>query len=218
MAASSASVVSHHAADISSATTTVALVSYNVEIPNTEVTGQGWAKPGGKQLKLKSDVENIFKNRHGIHIALFSAVGNMLVRLSHSTGDSHPTAQEMFEGILADLNLTHIQVKAHEPYVALIDTTWWRPITCKLIGNLGDIRDLVVPQLILQHLDTKASMLCFNAHIPTSMETPTTTRTCIIKMCSLATEDNSSLVLQPTASMPWLTTADLNITKHTMLQ
>ena len=171
MAASSTSVVSHHAADISSATTTVVLVSYNVEIPNIEVTGQGWAKPGGKQLKLKSDVEKIFKNRHGIHIALFSEVGNMLVRLSHSTGDSHPTAQEMFEGIVADLNLTHIQVKANEPYVALIDTTWWRAITCKLIGNLCDKPEPAIQQLILEHVETRASMLCFTAHMPTSIAT-----------------------------------------------
>ena len=37
-------------------------------------------------------------------------------------------------------------------------------------------------------------------------------------MCTIATEDNSSGVTQPTASMPWLIAGDLNITKGTMMQ
>ena len=123
MAASSPSVDSHHAAHISSDNTTVALVSYNVGIVNKEVKGQGWAKTGGKRLQLKSDVQKIFKNQHGIQIALISEMGNMIDKLSDSSGDSHPTAKGIFEGIIADLDLPHIQVRANEPYVALIDTT-----------------------------------------------------------------------------------------------
>ena len=62
----------------------------------------------------------------------------MLDELSHSSGGSHTTAEGIFEDIIADLGLTHIQVKANAPYVALIDTTCWRVIKCELIGNLCD--------------------------------------------------------------------------------
>ena len=138
MAAMHPSVDSHHAAHISSDNTTVALMSYNVGITNKEVKSQGWAKAGGKRLKLNSDVQKIFKNQHGIQIALISEMGSMLNKLSHSSGGSHLTAQEIFEDIIAELNLTHIQVNANAPYVALIDTTCWRVTNCELIGNLCD--------------------------------------------------------------------------------
>ena len=110
----------------------------NVGILNNEVKSKGWAEVGGKLLKLKTDVQRIFENQHGIQIALFSDVGNMLDKLSHSSGGSHPTAEEIFEGIITDLGLTHIQVKANAPYVALIDTTCWRVRTCELIDNVCD--------------------------------------------------------------------------------
>ena len=218
MAASSPSVDPHHAAHISSDNTTVALVSYNVGILNSEVKSKGWAEKGEKRQKLMSDVEKIFKNEHGIQIALISEMGNMLDKLSHSSGGSHPTAEGIFEGIIADLNLKHIQVKANTPYVALLDTTYWRAKTCELIGNLCDKKDLVIQQLILEHVETNASILCFNAHMPTSLATAHRKKTCVLKMCTIATEDNSSGVTQPTASMPWLIAGDLNITKGTMMQ
>ena len=100
MAASSSTIDSHHGMDILSDTTTVALLSYNVGINNDEVKSRGWAKNGGKLLKLKSDVRKIFENHHGIEIALFSEVGSMLGKLSHSNGGSHPTAESIFKGII----------------------------------------------------------------------------------------------------------------------
>ena len=57
MAASSGSVGSHHAAQVSSDNTTVALVSYNIGINNDEITRPGWANREGKLARLKSDVE-----------------------------------------------------------------------------------------------------------------------------------------------------------------
>ena len=99
MAASSRSAASHHAAHISSENTTVALVSYNVGINNDEVKSKGWAKTGGKLLKLKSDIEKIFKSHHGIQIVLISEMGNMLDKLSHSSGGSRPTPEAIFESI-----------------------------------------------------------------------------------------------------------------------
>ena len=128
MATSTPSVDSHHAADIPSDNTTVALLSYNIGITNKDVQGQGWAKSGGKRLRLKSDIEKIFTNQHGIQIALISEFGNMVDRLS--------TAEAIFLGIITELGLTNIQVFANAPYVALIDTMCWRVILCELIGNL----------------------------------------------------------------------------------
>ena len=103
MHASSSSVDSHHAALISSDNTTIALMSYDVGLFNKEVQSQIWAKTGRKRLKLKSDVQKIFKNQHGIQIALISEMGNMLDKLSHSSGGSHPTPEAIFESINCEL-------------------------------------------------------------------------------------------------------------------
>ena len=119
MAASSHSADSHHATHNSPDNTTVPLMSYNIGITNKDVKGRNWAKPGGKLLKLKTDVDNIFKNQLGIQIALLSEMGNMVDKLKNS--------QQIFEGIITDLGLEHIEVKAHAPYVALIDTTFGVP-------------------------------------------------------------------------------------------
>ena len=135
MAASSHSVDSHPAAHISCDDTTVAVMSYNVGIHNEEVKSKGWAK-SAKLQKLKADVRMIFEHQHGIQITCISEMGNTVGRLSHNSGGPHPTAQGIFEGIITDLGLTHIQVCAHAPYVALIDTLSWHVITCKLVDNL----------------------------------------------------------------------------------
>ena len=212
MAASSASVDSHHAADIcvdshhaadiSSDNTTVALMSYNVGIQNKEVRSNGWAKSAGTRLKLKSDIEKIFRNQHGIQTALLCEIGRMWDKLS--SGGSHPTAQEIFEGIIAELGLTHIQVNADEPYVALIDTRCWSVRYCLLIGDLCDKKEVVVQHLILEHVETGAPFRCFNGHMPTSLTTPKRRENSVLRLCKLATKDLRSGVPQPTASMPWL--------------
>ena len=110
--------------------TTVTLVSYNIGLHNNEVTGKAWATPEGKREKLRSDAKEIFAHGQGIHIALFSEVGNMFDKLSDAT------AENIFNDIIAELNMPYIEVKANAPYVALINTDWWQVSECKLIGNL----------------------------------------------------------------------------------
>ena len=222
MAASWTSVDLRHAGDKSSGAT-VALMSYCVGIQNTEVDGRGWATRGGKLEKLRSDVENIFDHPQRIQIALFSDVGNMFVKLSDRSGGPHPTAEEIFTYIITDLRLAHIQVNANEPYVALIDTRSWQVTQCELIGDLCGKKNIVVQHLILEHLETGASMRCFNAYLPTSMAKESEQRTnrrkaCILKMCSLATEHVGTGTPQRTASMPWIIAGDLNTAKSAMIQ
>ena len=60
----------------------------------------------------------------------------MVDKLSNNSGGKHPTAARIFEDIIAELGLRHIQVKTHPPYVALLDTTYWHVIDCQLIDNL----------------------------------------------------------------------------------
>ena len=64
--------------------TTVTLVSYNIGLHNNEVTGNAWPT---KLQKLRSDVKKIFDHDQGIHIALFSEVGNMFNKLSDTTAE-----------------------------------------------------------------------------------------------------------------------------------
>ena len=122
MATANPSVDSHHAAKIACQSRTVALVSYTVGIHNNELRKKGWAK-SGKRFKLKADIQKIFVHQKVIQIGLFSQMGNMVHRLSHSSGGSHPTLEDIFQGIITELSLTHIQVWANAPYVALIDRT-----------------------------------------------------------------------------------------------
>lgn len=111
-------------------------VGVDIGLVNNEVKSQRWVKTGRTRLKLKSDVQTIFKNQHAIQIALISEFGNTLQKLSHNSGGSHPTAEAIFEGIMSKLHLTHIPMFANAPYVALKDTTCWQAINCELIGNL----------------------------------------------------------------------------------
>ena len=160
--------------------------------------GETWKR----HARLKFDVKSIFMHHNGIQIALLSEIGNMFAKLSN--------AKQIFEYIIADLNLKHIQVKANEPYVALVDTTCWKVLTCGLIGNLCDKGAIVIQQLTLQHVETGDSILCFNAHMPSTISTPTRKRTCVLKMCHIATESTRSGIPQSTAAMPWVIAGDLN--------
>ena len=176
MAASAASVDSHHAEDNPANGTCIALISYNLGINNKEVLNKAWQK-GPKRKKLKADIENIFSHANGIQGALLCEFGSMLEKLSKDI------AKAVFESIIAELHLTDIQVYANPPYVALIHTTYWRVETCLLVPGLCDATYLIVQHLILQHMETHVRIQCFNAHIPTSITKKGNRKKLACKVC-----------------------------------
>ena len=73
--AASGSVDAHHAADATKETS-VAVMSYNVGINNTEL-GRTWKLPKGKYRRLRDDIESIFAHETSIEILLRSEFGSM---------------------------------------------------------------------------------------------------------------------------------------------
>ena len=122
------SVDAHHAAGAFT-DTTVALMSYNLGINKDEVVGKHWPK---KYKKLRDDVESAFIHETGIQVLLLSEFGNMFhpIDLDLSCGVTQPTGdtvyctRELFENLLADIDLPHIHFIANAPYVVLFDTQY----------------------------------------------------------------------------------------------
>ena len=107
---------------------------------------------------------------------------------------------------------------ANEPYVAPIDSTKWRVNECVLMDKICTKPEIAVQHLIVEHVETKFLMRCFNAHMPTGAATAQRKETCVLKTCTVATEVVGSGVAQPTASMPWVIAGDLNIDEGTMMK
>ena len=125
------SVDAHHAGDAFT-NTILALMSYNIGIQNAEIhTGRKWTE---KYAKLRNDVQSVFTNQCQIQVLLISEFGNMFESIDRklSCGVTQPTGRkvyctrELFEDLLANINLPHIHVVADPPYVALIDSECWR--------------------------------------------------------------------------------------------
>ena len=105
-------------------------MSYNIGIQNNEVRGQNWTH---EYNKLRNDVKSAFTHEAGIQVLLICEFGNMLVSIDRTlcSGVTQPTGRttkctrELFEDLLADINMQHISVVADPPYVALIDSQCW---------------------------------------------------------------------------------------------
>ena len=212
----SGSVDAHHAADDG---TTLALMSYNIGIQNAEIReGKNWTN---KYRKLREDVKSAFTHEAGIQVLLLSEFGNMFESIDKvlAKGVTQPTrsrvhcTQELFEDLLADIDLSHIHVLADPPYVALIDSQCWLLQHREVLQKLCTNHDIKVQHLILAHVNTSETFRCFNAHIPTSFGTATRKRDCVKQMCDIATD---SAVGQRTACMPWIVAGDLNVDLGTM--
>ena len=185
--------------------TTVAVMSYNVGIMNTQIMGSHWAP---KYELLRDDIKSIFAHEVGVQALLLSEFGNMLHPMKTSS------TNEVFQELLNDLELPHIEIKAAPPYVALIDTNCWRVSKHQLLHNMCSKAELKIQHLILEHVDSLETLRCFNAHIPTKFGTPQRKEDCVKNMCEIASP--STGVTQPGAVMPWLICGDLNIDIGTM--
>ena len=152
------SIDAHHAADAFT-DTTLALMSYNIGINNNEVDAKGWKN---KYMKLQDDVKSAFTHEAGIQVLLICEFGNMLVSIDSAlcSGVTQPTGRtikctrELFEDLLADINMQNISVVADPPYVALIDSDCWEVKHRGVLVNLCTKRDIKVQHLILQHANT----------------------------------------------------------------
>ena len=211
------SVDPHHAADAFT-DTTVALMSYNLGIQNTEPLGKNWAK---KYVKLQNDIKSAFTNETGIQVLLLSEFGNMFTSIdlefahgiTQPTGDTVYCTRELFENLLADIDLPHINVIADAPYVALIDSQCWGVKHREILHKMCTKELIKVQHLILEHVDTSEPLRCFNAHMPTKFATVQRKEDCVKKMCDIATYTGVS---QPSACMPWIIAGDLNVDLGTM--
>ena len=74
--ASSGSVDAHHAADAMQVTS-VALMSYNVGIANTEPRGKNWIRHKRKYYRLRDDIKSTFAHEKSIEILLLCEFGSM---------------------------------------------------------------------------------------------------------------------------------------------
>ena len=219
-AGSTSSDDAHHAATPLT-DTTVAVVSYNIGYQNNEFGANNWHR---KFQKLQNDVASVFSHETGIQIMLLSEFGNMFASADKifSSGVTQPTGntlttvyntREVFENLLADVDMTHIHVYAAAPYVALIDSHCWRVREHEVINKLCSKQEIIIQHLILEHVDTSGTLRCFNAHMPTSAATPKRKEDCVTKMCYMATGTG---VQQPSAIMPWIIAGDLNVDIGTM--
>ena len=214
----SGSVDAHHAAD-DITDTTLALMSYNIGIQNAEIrSGKNWTN---KYTRLREDVKSAFTHKVGIQVLLLSEFGNMFESIDRvlSSGVAQPTGRrvhctrELFEDLLAYIELPHIRVLADPPYVALIDSQCWLVKHHEVLQNLCTKQDIKVQHLILEHANTSETFRCFNAHMPSSFGTPKRKEDCVKRMCYIATD---SAVEQRTACMPWIIAEDLNVDRGTM--
>ena len=227
--ASSGSVDAHHAADAMQVTS-VALMSYNVGINNTEPRGKNWIRHKRKYYKLRDDIKSTFAHEKSIEILLLCEFGFMNssidVELSHGVeqpmGDTWCnvySTYELFKKMLMDIEMTHIEVIAHPPYVALYDTTSWRVRIAEKKDKLCNTKpNLFIQHLIFQHQETDVTMRCINAHIPTSIikaEQKGLKREFVQNLCKIATGSGTG-VQQPSTVMPWLIAGDLNVDQGTM--
>ena len=124
--------------------------------------------------------------------------------------------------LLANIGLAHIHVVADPPYVALIDSRWWRVIEHEVLQDLCSKEDIKVVHLILEHVHTAALLRCFNAHVPSKAATPLRNAVFVKKMCRLATDPpilqqaRSSVDAHRAAGMPWIIAGDINVDLGTM--
>ena len=198
--------------------TTIALMSYNIGINNNEVGANYWEN---KYRKLQNDVRSAFTHAAGIEVLLLSEFGNMFKSIDAilSSGFKQPTGhwvystEELFEDLLADIDIKHICVYANAPYVALIDSECWQVRHREVLEKLCTKEDIIVQHLILEHVDTKERCRCFNAHLPSTVATLRRKEDCSKKLCDIAT---SSAVPQCTVCMPWILAGDLNVDPGTM--
>ena len=205
---------SHRAADVSP-DTMVALLSYNVGIQNAEIAGKKWRNRDGKYNKLKKDVQETFDHDTGIQILLISEFGHMFDIMSN--------VEEIFTTLLAELDLTHVHLEVMPPYVALIDKTAWQVTKSELMTKLCDHQGICVQHLVVEHVDSRALLRIFNAHIPTSVATRARKEAIAKKLCRTATSTRGSGVAQPTAAqpttaIPWALVGDLNVDAGTMMK
>ena len=121
----------------------VAFAYYNIGIQNTEILGTAWNKPNSeKQRKLRNDVQAIFSAQHGIQCLFISEFGLMSKSIDEELGKeqnrgvSQPATKTYFEDVLRSINLSHLNVYAIPPYVALVDPTYWHVIECVACDNL----------------------------------------------------------------------------------
>ena len=84
--------------------------------------------------------------------------------------------------------------------------------------ELCDYKGICAQHLVVEHVDTRALLRIFNAHIPTSVATRARKEACVKKICSTATSTHGSGVAQPTAAIPWALVGDLNVDAGTMMK
>ena len=160
-------------------------------------------------------MQETFDHDTGIQILLISEFGHMFEKMSN--------VEEIFTTLLAELDLTHIHLEAMPPYVALIDNTAWQVTKRELMTDLCDHRGIGVQHLVVEHVDSRALLRIFNAHIPTSVATRARKEAIAKKLCRTATSTHGSGVAQPTAAqpttaIPWVLAGDLNVDAGTMMK
>ena len=156
-----------------------------------------------------------FDHDTGIQIMLNSEFGLMFEKMSN--------VEEIFTTMLAELDLTHARFEAMPPYAALMDKTAWQVTKTELTTQLCDHKGICIQHLVVEHVDFRASLRIFNAHIPTSVATWARKEAIAKKLCRTATSTHGSGVAQPTAAqhatpLPWAIVRDLNVDVGTMIK
>ena len=137
--------------------------------------------------------------------------------LEQPSGKTVRSLSELLEDLLANIGLARIRVLADPPYVALIDSRWWRVIEHEVLQDLCSKEDIKVVHLILEHVHTAALLRCFNAHMPSKAATPLRKQAVVENMCRLATDPpipqqaRSSVGAHRAAGLPWIIAGDINV-------
>ena len=179
-------------------------VSYNVGVNNNEI--QKIQSQQRKYKKLRTDIKTTFTSEHSITIMLMCEFGNMFSPLSNLE------TKEVFEMILRELDLQHIQVFANAPYVALIDTSVWLVVKREMHQVPCRCDGLRAQQLIVKDVKTDLTAQLWNSHIPTSVANKPNQRFECKKQCVeyMATKCRGYRDHQGRPT-PWLIAGDLNL-------
>jgi len=118
-------------------------------------------------------------------------------------------SREFLSTLLESLEMPHIHVYAHPPYIALVDTEQWDVLKAERSVNFCDKAGHFGQHLILEHKACSGlKMRVLNLHMPSSLSTPTRKTNALTRCGIMCTEAGPGA---PERISRWLIGGDFNV-------